>query len=59
VNHAGADWQLNIYGGALHGFTHETAATVPGVAYHAQADARSSEAIKTFLADLFCTTIKS
>ena len=42
MNNAGADWQLIIYGGAMHGFTHEDAAgyKVPGVAYHAQADAR-------------------
>ncbi len=53
MNRGGADWQLNIYGGALHGFTHETGPTLPGVAYHAQADKRSSEAIKAFLTELF------
>jgi dienelactone hydrolase len=52
---AGTDWQLNIYGGAMHGFTHETAdgTQVPGVAYHALSDARSSMAIRTFLAEVF------
>lgn len=54
MNLAGADYQLVIYGGAMHGFTHETA-TEPanGVAYDATADRRSSIAIKTFLDDLF------
>lgn len=50
---AGADWQLNVYGGALHGFTHETPSSTPGVAYNAVADARSSAAIRAFLAEVF------
>jgi len=47
---AGADWQLIVYGGAMHGFTHEHAdpARTPGVAYHAASDARSSAAIRQF-----------
>lgn len=53
MNQAGADWQLIVYGGALHGFTHETPSTTPGVAYNASADARSGEAIKTFFAEIF------
>lgn len=53
MNSAGADWQLNVYGGALHGFTHETPSTMPGVAYNASADARSAEAIKTFFREIF------
>ena len=53
MNSAGADWQLNVYGGALHGFTHETPSTTPGVAYNASADALSGEAIKTFLREIF------
>ena len=34
MNHAGADWQLIMYGRAQHGFTHQHAVpgTVPGVA---------------------------
>jgi len=56
MNRIGADWQLNIYGGALHGFTHQTGPALPGVAYHPQADARSSEAIAAFLSDLFEAT---
>jgi dienelactone hydrolase len=55
MNSAEADWQLLILGGAMHGFTHENAAQskMPGVAYNAVADTRSSAAIKTFLAALF------
>jgi dienelactone hydrolase len=55
MDRAGADWQLIVYGGAVHGFTHEHAApgALPGVAYHAAADARSSTAIQAFFAELF------
>jgi dienelactone hydrolase len=53
MNNAGADWQLIVYGGAMHGFTHETEPYARGVAYHAQADARSSAALKSFLGELF------
>jgi dienelactone hydrolase len=50
MKHAGVDYQLIIYGSAMHGFTHETAAgQQPGVAYHALTDARSSAAIQAFL----------
>jgi dienelactone hydrolase len=54
MNHAAADWQLIVYGGAMHGFTHETATgQTPGVMYHAPSDARSSVAIQRFLEELF------
>jgi dienelactone hydrolase len=54
MKHAGADYQLQIYGGAMHGFTHETATgQQPGVAYHARTDARSSAAIQIFLEEAF------
>jgi dienelactone hydrolase len=57
MNAAGADWQLIMYGGALHGFTHAHAhaagATVPGIAYHPVADSRSFAAVSGFLADAF------
>lgn len=53
MNHAGADWQLIVYGGAMHGFTHEAASQLPGVAYHAITDTRSSRAIQTFFVELF------
>jgi dienelactone hydrolase len=54
MNAAGADWQLIAYGGAMHGFTHETAdGSTPGVKYDARSDARSSRAIADFLAEHF------
>jgi dienelactone hydrolase len=51
---ADADWQLNIYGKALHGFTHRhaTPGAQPGVAYDQAADERSFAAVATFLANL-------
>ncbi len=50
---AGADWQLVVYGGAMHGFTHRhaVAGAVPGVAYDHLADERSFAAARAFLAE--------
>ncbi|MBV9379587.1 MAG: dienelactone hydrolase family protein [Streptosporangiaceae bacterium] len=55
MNRAGADWQLIMYGGALHGFTHRQArpGAVPGVAYSELADNRSFDATRAFLAGTF------
>jgi len=53
MNRAGADWQLIVYGGAMHGFTHEAGPNVPGAAYHAPSDARSAAAMQSFLLELF------
>ena len=53
MNGAGGDWQLIVYGGAMHGFTHDVGPPAPGVAYDAAADARSFMAIKAFLAEIF------
>jgi dienelactone hydrolase len=52
MDHARADWQLIMYGGAVHGFTHARAVpgAMPGVAYDARADQRSFLAARTFLA---------
>jgi dienelactone hydrolase len=52
MNHADADWQLIIYGRAVHGFTHKHAVpgAIPGVAYDQSADERSFTATCTFLA---------
>jgi dienelactone hydrolase len=49
----GADWQLLVYGNAMHGFTHESGPKLPGVEYHALSDARSSQAIQSFFSELF------
>jgi dienelactone hydrolase len=50
---ANADWQLNMYGRAQHGFTHQHAVpgATPGVAYDPAADARSFAATASFLAE--------
>ena len=55
MNRADADWQLIMYGGAQHGFTHSRAAqgAIPGVAYDPVADARSFTAARTFLTGIF------
>jgi dienelactone hydrolase len=50
---AATDWQLIVYGGALHGFTHEGDSPMPGVAYNASADARSRIAIRNFLSEAY------
>jgi dienelactone hydrolase len=53
MDRCGADWQMIIYGGAMHGFTHRQAApgSIPGVAYDPVAAARSFGAARAFLAD--------
>lgn len=52
MTRAGADWQVNVYGSAMHGFTHQHAVpgAQPGVAYDAPADERSFAAARDFLA---------
>lgn len=52
---AGADWQLNVYGGAVHSFTNPGAGNDPtkGAAYNERADKRSWEAMKLFFAEIF------
>ena len=53
MNHAGADWQLIMYGQAQHGFTHRHAVpgATQGVAYDRLADERSFAAVRAFLAE--------
>jgi dienelactone hydrolase len=53
MNRAATDYQLIVYGGAMHGFTHEAGPKMPGVEYNPLADHRSSAAIQTFFAELF------
>jgi dienelactone hydrolase len=55
MEHAQADWQIDIYGGAQHGFTRPDAAQLgmAGVAYHAEADRRSWRAMHSFFIDAF------
>jgi dienelactone hydrolase len=61
MDRAGADWQLIIYGGAMHGFTHAHAkpGAIPGVAYHQLADNRSFAATRSFLAEIFADHAES
>ena len=53
MNHAGADWQLAVYGNAVHGFTHRHAVPgeIPGVAYDPLADQRSFAAARALSAE--------
>jgi dienelactone hydrolase len=55
MNGAGADWQLDIYGGAVHGFTHKDAVpgAIPGVDYDEPTDRRSFAAARAFFDELF------
>ena len=52
---AHADWQLTMYGGAVHGFTHRhlKPGTMAGVAYDERADRRSFADASRFLAETF------
>ncbi len=49
------DWQMHIYGNAVHAFTVPSAGNDPskGVAYNAKADTRSWEAMKMFFNEIF------
>ncbi len=52
---AGVDWQLVVYGGAVHAFTNPASGNDKsrGTAYNAAADRRSWEAMKAFFAEIF------
>ncbi len=52
---AGADYQINSYGGAVHAFTNPDADRhkIPNIAYNEKADKRSWEAMKAFFAEVF------
>ncbi len=51
----GVDWQMVIYGGAVHSFTNPESGNDPskGVAYNEKADRRSWEAMKLFFGEIF------
>jgi dienelactone hydrolase len=55
MERAGVDWQMNIYGGAEHGFTNPEADSygIKGVAYDKKTDKRSWEAMKNFFREIF------
>ncbi len=52
---AGVDWQMNIYGGAVHSFTNPDSgrAGIKGVAYNEKADRRSWQALLDYFAEIF------
>jgi dienelactone hydrolase len=52
---AAVDFQVILYGGAMHGFTNPAAdrAGRPGIAYHAPSDIRSWAAMRQFFLELF------
>ena len=52
---AEADWQLVVYGGAVHSFTNPDVDkhNIPGVKYNAAADRRSWAAMKEFFNEIF------
>jgi dienelactone hydrolase len=52
---AGVDWQLVVYGGAVHSFTNPSSGSdkSKGAAYDAKADRRSWEAMKAFFGEIF------
>lgn len=54
---AAVDYQINLYGGAQHGFTNPAANRLgrSGVAYDSVADTRSWSAMRQFLTELFGT----
>ena len=49
------DWEINIYGGAVHSFSNPGADKhgIPGIAYNAKADHRSWEAMKLWFNEAF------
>jgi dienelactone hydrolase len=51
----GVDWQLHVYGGAVHSFTVKEAGDDPstGMAYNEKADRRSWETLRSMLAEAF------
>ena len=51
----GVDWQLNVYGGAVHSFTNEKASAdvFPGIAYDEATDRRSWQAMVDLFSEVF------
>lgn len=58
MRNAGADWELNVYSGAEHGFTNPDADSfhIKGLAYNAEADRRSWQAMRDFFKEIFKRT---
>jgi dienelactone hydrolase len=51
----GVDWQLVVYGGAVHSFTNPRASQIelPGIAYHEPTDRRSWQAMCDLFEEVF------
>jgi dienelactone hydrolase len=51
----GVDWELNVYGGAVHSFTNPRASSIdlPGIAYHEPTDRRSWQAMVDLFGEVF------
>jgi dienelactone hydrolase len=51
----GVDWELNVYGGAVHSFTNTNASpdTFPGIAYDEATDRRSWQAMVDLFHEVF------
>jgi dienelactone hydrolase len=51
----GVDWEMNVYGGAVHSFTNTLASpdTFPGIAYHEPTDRRSWQAMVDLFNEVF------
>ena len=52
---AGVDWQIHLYGGVVHSFTHPLAsqAGIPGIAYDESAATQAWGAMRALLAEVF------
>jgi dienelactone hydrolase len=55
MENAHVNWQMNIYGGAVHSFTNPASGNDPskGAAYNKEADQRSWQAMKDFFNEIF------
>jgi dienelactone hydrolase len=51
---AGVDWQMHLYGGAVHSFTNPAAdGSMPAIKYDEPADTRSWQAMVNLFAEVF------
>lgn len=57
---AGVDYQITLYGGAVHAFTREDSGNDPskGIAYNEKADKRSWQAMENFFEEIFTPAAK-
>ena len=58
MRQAGVDWQVNIYGGAVHSFTNPASGndSSRGAAYNEKADKRSWQAMRLFFGEIFAAS---